>query len=288
MRYGILLICILGSYAIFVMPAAAAILKIENDFRTLRVGDVFSVDVVVDTERQTINALETGIVFPRELLEYVESDEGESVFSLWIKKPNYNGFDKISFSGIVPGGFVSEKAALVTLRFRVIKIGQATIESADPTVLLHDGLGTAASVIPQNVHISIVEGTPNLTVYTVDDEKPESFTPLLVQDPDLFNGQPVLIFATADKGSGVDYFAVKEGRFGRYHQIESPYEIIHQALDTQIYIKAVDKMGNEQIEIFYPQNWQPWYKNWQIIVTILVLCVLLLFISISFLRRLSL
>lgn len=288
MRYVIFLICIFISYTSCVTSISAAILKIETDVKTLRVGDVFSVEIIVDTESQTVNALETNIVFPSELLEFVASDEGESVLNLWIEKPNYNGVNTISFSGIAPGGFMHDHVPVLALTFKVIKEGQANIESVDSLLLLHDGFGTPGQVMNQNLHISVVSGAPNIVAYTVDDEIPESFVPEIIQDPDLFGGRYVLIFATVDKGSGLDYFAVKEGWFGRYHQTESPYEVVYQGLDTKIYIKAVDKMGNERIEIFYPQNWQPWYKDLQIIVTILVLCALTLLISGWFLKRLLL
>ena len=288
MRYFIFFICVFFSYSICVAPTSAAIVKIESEVKTLRVEDMFSVEVILDTELQTVNAFETSIVFPRELLEYAASNEGESVLNLWIEKPNYNGVDTISFSGIVPGGFMQVHAPILTLTFKVIKEGQANIESVDSLLLLHDGLGTPTPVTSQNLHISVVSGGPAVTVYTVDDEIPESFVPEIVQDPDLFDGSTVLIFSTVDKGSGLDYFAVKEGWFGRYHLAESPYEVVYQGLDTKIYIKAVDKMGNERIEIFYPQNWQPWYKDLQIIATILVLCVLMGLISGWFLKRLLL
>lgn len=284
MRYSILLFLIMVSCGFFATPVSAAIVKIESDFHMLRVGDVFAVDVVLDTELQVVNAVETSVVFPRELLEYVKSEEGSSVVSVWLEKPIEVSDGSVHFSGVTPGGFMQKEAPLVSLTFKVIKVGQTNISIGDSSVLLNDGFGTPAPVTRQDLHISIVGGEAMVTVHTVDDEIPESFVPEIVQDPDLFDGSNVLIFATADKGSGLDYFEVKEGWFGRYHKAAGPYKIANQALDSKISIKAIDKEGNERTEIFYPQNWRPWYHDGKILGTIFTLCVLVLYLFVKQLR----
>lgn len=288
MRYLFLTIFIFCGFGFLAAPASAAIWKVESDFRTLRVGDVFTVDVVLNTELQTINAIETKVVFPYDLLQYIESSEGASVVSLWVEKPVKIGDGVIYLSGIIPGGFMQKEARIASLTFKVIKDGQANISIDSPSALLNDGLGTESDITVQNLHISIIDGVSTMSLYISDDELPESFVPEIINDPDIFGGDSVLIFATNDKGSGLDRFEIKEGVFGRYHQADSPYQIFDQSLGTKILIKAIDKNGNERIEIFYPQNWQPWYKHSEIIVTILLLCVLTLLIFGWYLKRLFL
>jgi hypothetical protein len=118
----------------------------------------------------------------------------------------------------------------------------------------------------------------------VDDELPEAFTPQIVRDPDMFGGAWALIFATEDKGSGLDYMAVKEGWFGTYVQTESPYELQHQNLDKKIYVKAVDKNGNTRTTILYPQNGVGQYEQPLRIIGILVLCLLGLYFARTYYR----
>lgn len=276
MRNIFILFFLVVASSFFTTSVSASVLKIETDFNVLHVGDVFVVEVVADTEMRTINAIETTIMFPAELLSYVSSDEGDSVVNLWIQKPKLNGSDRVSFSGITPGGFTQKKAPILALTFKVIKEGQANIEILDSTLLLNDGLGTADSVREENVHISVLAGDSKVVVNTVDEEIPEHFNPEIIQDPDVYSGKYALIFATADKGSGLDHFEVKEGWFGSYRVSESPYEVMHQALDRKIFIKAIDRMGNVRIEIINPQNAKPWYKHREIIATILLTCVLVL------------
>ncbi|MBP9836645.1 MAG: hypothetical protein KBC78_02305 [Candidatus Pacebacteria bacterium] len=284
MRYIFLLPFIFLSYGVFTMPAVAAVIKVESDFSALHVGDVFTVDVVIDTEKQTLNAIETDIIFPSNLLEYVLSDDGDSVISLWIKKPNFHDSNVITLSGITPGGFNQKDTKIMSLTFKVLHEGQGNIENTNTKLLLHDGLGTEASTKQQNLHLSIVEGDSNISVNTVDEEIPERFNPEIIQDEDVFEGKYALIFSTKDKGSGMDHYEVKEGWFGKYQNAESPYELKHQLLDKKIFVKAIDLTGNERIEILYPQNWKPWYEQTGVIVSILILCVLTLFIFWRFFR----
>ena len=278
MRYIFLIIIIFFNYSVFVIPALAATIKIESDFSNLHVGDIFTTDVIVDTENQTLNAIETSITFPDDVLEYVSSDDGDSMISLWIQKPTHLDSDTIILSGITPGGFIQDNVKILSLTFKVLHEGQGNIENTNTKLLINDGLGTEASVKQQNLHLSVAEGNSSIVVNTVDEEIPEHFDPEIIKDEDVFEGKYVLIFSTKDKGSGLDHYEIKEGLFGKYEIAESPYELKYQSLDRKIFVKAIDVSGNERLEIFYPQNWKPWYEHTGVIVSILILCVVVLFI----------
>jgi hypothetical protein len=133
--------------------------------------------------------------------------------------------------------------------------------------------------------VSIVEGESLLSVNTVDDEDPEAFVPTISSDPDVFNGAYFMTFATADKGSGLHHFEVKEGLFGSYAVATSPYKLTHQSRDVTLYVKAVDANGNQRIAVVYPQNTQPWYQNKNLITSILIVCVLTLFMFLLYTRK---
>ena len=156
----------------------------------------------------------------------------------------------------------------------MIHTGQGKIEIRTADFLLHDGLGTKTNVATQNLHLTSTAGDSTIVVKNVDDEIPESFNPEIMYDRNLFDGQAVLIFSTKDKGSGLDHFEVKEGKFGRYESVVSPYLIKNQTLDRNIFIRAIDKNGNVRTEIIYPQIGQFSYKHVYVIMSILVLlCV---------------
>lgn len=278
MRYIYLSFFVFSFFAIFVIPVYAAVIKIDSDFSSLNVGDIFTVSILADTENQIVNAVDTEISFPSEMLEYVSADDGESLVSLWVQKPAYDGFSSIAFSGIAPGGFSSNNANLLILKFKAIKAGQGNIEMNTAKLLLHDGLGTEASLTKQNLHITINNNDSQIVVNTIDDEMPESFNPEIIQDPDVYEGANTLIFSAKDKGSGIDRYEVKEGWFSRFQIADSPYKIKNQNLDEKIQVKAIDKVGNERLEIIYPQNYQPINERSGIIVSIIALCVIALYI----------
>jgi hypothetical protein len=279
MRYLLSLFIVVFGLGLFTFPVSAAVIVVESDFSSLHVGDIFTVDLKIDTEGQIINAVEAAVIFPTELLEFVASDDGESVVNLWIQKPAYQDLNRIILSGVTPGGFRDNEAELLSVTFKVINPGQGNIEIDTASLLLHDGLGTEAILSKQNLHIAVKEGESEVSVNVVDDEIPEAFKPEIIQDKDVFEGAHTLIFATEDKGSGMDYFVVKEGWFSRYIKVESPYKLKHQTLNKKISIKAVDRLGNERVEILYPQNWQPWYEYSYVTVSIFILCVLIFLTS---------
>ena len=275
MRFLFFIVLVVVSYTYCVTESLAATVKVESDFRNFHIGDIFSIEVIVDTEGEILNAVELEVMFPDEFLAYEDYDDGASVLNVWIDRPTVHDQKQIHLAGITPGGFIGNKETLITLNFKVIQTGQGNVAITNANFLLHDGLGTQAVVKTQNLHLAATAGQSAIIVNKVDDEMPESFNPEIIFDDDVYDGQAVLIFSTKDKGSGLDYFEVKEGMFGSYAPAVSPYRIKHQALTRNIYIKAVDKNGNERTEILYPHTAQPWPKHVFVIMSILILCVLI-------------
>lgn len=264
--------------SVFPVPAMAAMVSLESEHTMLHVGDVVTVAVMADTEKQAINAVESVITFSSRALEFVSANDSHSVVSMWVEAPALRSDNVISFSGITPGGFEQSDAELVSLNFRVLQTGISELAFGTTSLLLNDGAGTESSLIVQNVSIEAESGDSRATSSLVDTDLPEPFTPVLFTDPDVFDGMPGIAFSTTDKGSGIDRYEVAEGFWGTYELASSPYRITHGDQGTAVYIKAVDHAGNERIEIFYPHNWQPWYQSVQMSGTIFILIGIVLFI----------
>lgn len=272
----VLFVCACFWYVISTTPVYGAVMQVDTEFNSLHVGDVFTVQASIDTQTQTLNAVETTFEFPRDILEFVSSDTSHSVVTVWMRNTNYrDDAGTIDLAGITPGGFTSDHAPLLDLTFKVLKEGQGIIDTKDTQLLLHDGKGTPALVTAKNLHISVVAGASHINVQTVDDEQPEPFAPTIAHDADVYDGKNFVVFATTDKGSGIDHFEIKEGLFGRYVVATSPYLIQNQLLDRKISVKAIDHVGNERIEIIYPQG-EAHEQNKKIFAGILIPCVLIL------------
>lgn len=273
-------------YLVCIPAVDASEVRIHSDHTDLHVGDTITLEVFLDSEDQIFNAVEADIVFPSELLTLKKIEDKDSSVTFWVEKPKYDGQSKIHFSGITPGGFTSSDARLLELQFEVIKEGQSAVLIQNSKTLLHDGSGTEVIARAGNVHIAVTQGSSTILASGYQDrELPEDFTPVIITDPDVFDGESFLVFATEDKGSGIQSYEIKEGLFGRYKQGVSPYKINHQTLNRKIFVKAIDNEGNERIAIVYPQNKEPWHQNKSVIFSILIVCVLTLIPLLIFIRK---
>ena len=107
-----------------------------------------------------------------------------------------------------------------------------------------------------------------------DTESPENFIPVISNDPNVFDGKFFLVFATQDKGSGIDRYEVREGESGSFFSAQSPYRIKDQSLGVKIFVKAIDKNGNEKIAEVPAQKMALWKQNSLVFGILLVLALL--------------
>ena len=275
-------------FAIFAMffvavPVFAADLFFEPQKQSVAQGQEFLVSVFLDTKGESINALEGAVRFPSESLELKEIRDGNSIITFWIERAKATGPGAIAFSGITPGGFQGGKEFLFSLVLRAkAKKGSGSIELRDIKVLLNDGNGTQATVATAPFRFSVSNppagggaGAEALIEPIADTEPPENFVPEIAHDENIFDGKYFLIFATQDKGSGIDRYEIREGAKDVFRVAESPSLLQNQELDKKIFVKAVDKAGNERIAVLYPPNYRPWYQNYWLIGILIVVILIL-------------
>ena len=224
------------------------------DSTTAQVGDVLTVTVGLDAMGESLNALEGTFTFSSDILESLAVRTTDSLVSIWLAEPALTEAGKISFSGIVPGGFGSTLIPgtdpsflpLFTVDFRVTQEGVASFSLPDGVVLANDGLGTPAIVYVSTGNVPVV-GVGAVEPYTqvIDTEPPLSFFPLIVRDATLGDGSWQLLFSTTDLETGVAYYEVQQGN-GDFMRAESPYTI-NAWLPTAYTVRAVDDAGNVQV-----------------------------------------
>lgn len=265
------LICFLF---LFTLPVLAAKIEIESDVQTIEKGIEFEVDFLINTEEQEINALEGKIFFPDQYLEIKEIKEGNSVISFWVEKPFQNKPGEISFSGIIPGGYYGNQGLALSLIFLAQEKGSGSIGIKDLRILANDGQGTEVSSISSSFEFIVFDQSTTIQEkesLPEDNVLPEKFQPRLSQDPDIFDGQWFIVFDTKDKGSGIDYFQVCEGKES-CQKAESPYLLKNQKLNQDIIVKAVDKSGNEIVSVI-PKQKSFFNDNSYLIFLILVILI---------------
>ena len=274
----------------------AAKLEIISPVEDFGLDKEFQVEVMLDTEGQSINAIEGKILFPLNLLELREIKDGDSIVNFWLERPSVKMENLVIFSGVIPGGFEGvlspyyegyRPGKVFSLIFVTKNIGEGAIVAKDVKVLLHDGLGTPAKTSIFDFNFKIHEKVKEevLIEKLEDTDPPEPFKPIIAQNPEIFNGKHFLVFATQDKGSGISHYEILEKkqsgslfelfRKDKWQVGDSPYLLKDQNLKSQILVKAVDKSGNERIAELSPQNPLQWYENYYIWVKIIIGIILI-------------
>lgn len=123
--------------------AEAATLSFSPNTGVYAANGTFSVNVLVNTSGQSINAAEGSLSFnPREL-SVVSVNRSSSIFNLWVTEPTYsNAAGTINFSGGSPSGFSGSAGNIMSVTFRAAGAGTARVSFKNGSVLANDGKGT--------------------------------------------------------------------------------------------------------------------------------------------------
>lgn len=266
----------------FANQSNAASLELQSDAKNIRINSYFQVDVYLNSEDVSINTIEVKISFPKELIELKEIRNGNSIINFWVNQPKEED-GKIILSGIIPGGYNDKKGLVSSLLFESKNYGTGTINFENLQGFKNDGIGTIVDLKSTNFTFYITENSEEYIPVEMEDYvKPESFTPEINQTQELFDGKYFLVFATQDKQLGIDHYEVCEGNINECIIAESPYLLKNQNLDEKIFVKAIDKKGNERLAIVNSQNN---LNNYQIYL-IFVIIVLVILLAVYLIKKL--
>ncbi len=282
---------------VFGTEAHAATIFFEPPTADFRVFDSVRVDVYVETEGETINAVEGTLIYPSDTLRLTGISDGDSVISLWVERPREVRPGEIRFSGIIPGGFsgvlqpdspIVKGGKLLRLEFVTESTGDVIINGVDVHVLLNDGNGTRAFVTMLPFDGAVVSNVPHVIIPPSDEDAPEPFLVSLHSEQAVYDGKFFIIFSTTDKDSGVDHYEVCEEKniliskwcVNGWTTATSPHLIADQALESTIKVKAIDRSGNEQIAVL-PAEVQTidWWLAGVVVFSICVFALILLIVA---------
>lgn len=253
----ILFTILLFIFFIVTPKAQASVMDFDLKNKELIKGEIFKVDLVLDTEDKEVNAIEGYIKFNDDILELQKAYYGDSIVKIWLKTPRVQN-NEIYFSGIIPSGYTG-KNAVITMLFEAKEIGVTSIEILDKTrVLLNDGHATVDDLQQKNLLVSINELSNGIEkkdedISMTDKVEPEEFFIKIIkekQESEKRKGSEekfMAVFYANDRDSGIAYYEIKEGERD-FKRAESPYVLQNQNLTEQIQVKAVDLEGNYRIE----------------------------------------
>ncbi len=275
---------ILVLFSVLSVDIQASEFNFDTQTKTVSVEEKFKVDLNVNTEKENINAVGGKIIFPTDLLELSEIREGNSIVNFWVEKPNVKD-GVITFSGITPGGYVLDKGLIISLVFKAKSEGNALIKIENGSALLNDGNGTESNLKTIDLQINIsnsVQKEEDKNLEIIDKTPPEIFQPEVSQDPNLLSNRWFVVFVAQDKGMGIDRYEIKESKntifsSSKWVIAESPYILADQELKSDIYVKAVDRAGNERVIKLSAKNGIPWYQNINILFIIILILMFIFF-----------
>ncbi len=287
-RTRLIFLFLLASFFTVSHEADAALLYFDPGTAELHRGDSMTASLRIDTdEGECINTVDAVLSYDPNI-KIVDVSRGDSILSLWVEEPTIDEQNhQIRFAGGLPGGYCGRiqgdpalTNVLVTLVLRSpgFSVGGASSPSATiavaegSQVLLHDGLGTPATLLTQDLTVGLLSSVGNapLDPWTQeienDTEAPSDFTVTLTKDDTAFSGKYFIVFNSIDKQSGIDHYEVMEEPFIEFYTFKwgradapwvvalSPYVLNDQTLNSTIRVKAIDKAGNERIATLVPDT----------------------------------
>jgi len=132
----------LGSSAL--LAATSVNVVLEKVSGEAMVGNTVTVSVLLHNEnRESINAIEATVDYPKELLSLTSISKASSLLTIWAQEPKIdNSLGQFSFAGGTPQPFNNVRGEILTLYFKALAPGQATITTSETRTLLADGFGT--------------------------------------------------------------------------------------------------------------------------------------------------
>jgi len=271
----------------FLLPVAmAAEFYFQAEQEAVGVGEILRLEVLLDG-REGINAVGGEIIYPKDLLELKDISDGNSFVSFWVQRPTA---EKPVFAGIVPGGYFLKDRKFLTLEFLTKKIGQGNISIKSGQAFLNDGAGTLARLKITNYQFLITKEAGLVAEKIQDFYPPEEFTPQISSSPEIFDGKLFLTFATQDKGAGLSHYEVAEipaawwGLFRpkpkNWEKVEAPLELKDQELKSWVFIKAIDKTGNERLVVLSPKTYASTQNLFTTLIGVVIAVLLLKAIAI--------
>jgi hypothetical protein len=242
----------------------AATLSIVPGTSTVTVGNIITLNVVVNSAGQSINNSDATIQFPADLLQVISISKSSSIFSLWVQDPSFsNATGQISFNGgITNPGYTGSNGELVSITFQTKKAGVASVLFSDAAVRANDGLGTDVLTAKNggtlNINALVATPTPQppapsptkptLQAKSNDTTPPEPFTPTAR----VYDNQNIVKLNATDSGSGIGYYTIQIDdtpilTVQNDELVNSEYTLPYlQPGSHNLVIVAYDKAGNQR------------------------------------------
>lgn len=266
-------IMFITTLTLFLLPAfaSAAELRMKTNIPYVHVGDTFTVGVSLNTQKESINALDGALNFSSNL-KLSSIRLAGSLVPLWIVSPVEKALGTISFAGILPGGYKSpippktspRQGNVFTLVFTALSSGVARLTFGPRTsAYLNDGKGTYTQLATPALTFPIgtAVAAKQKPVAIADTIPPEPFTPIITSGKPFGYTGKVLVFVAQDKASDILRYEIARSYVRSpnlsdlsWQDAKSPYKLLPSDGDKYLFVRAIDKAHNIRLSIVSPQH----------------------------------
>jgi len=284
-------------------PSQAAELKFDGPAEPVMVNSLVKIDLKFDAQGENYNAIGGELVWPSDL-EMVSILTHESLVSLWVEAPNYDG-SKLKFAGTMPGGYKGsftpfaqgpQPGVVFSVLARPKRVGDFDISFGQAELYANDGTGKLIDValpIFKLTSFGDTAAAPGLPPVVAQDRlAPTDLRISIEQDEAVAQGKWFLIVSARDNESGIKGFYFQESASAspgdNWIPIGSPFVLPNQKRDKTIFVKVVDLNGNESVTsspALFSRVAGPQKMNFSIIFAILIVVALGTIILIIKMRR---
>lgn len=186
----LILFGLLCAYFAIAGAAEAATLQMSPSTGSYNAGQTFTATVRANPAGQSINAVEATLKFDPTLVSVVSISKDGSAFSLWTVEPTFsNSAGTVTFGGGSPTPFTAA-SNLVTITFRAVAAGSATVSFSTASILAADGRGTDVYQPSTGGAFTIAAATTPTPTPTTPTPTPTTPNP----EPEGNNGDEAIIY----------------------------------------------------------------------------------------------
>ncbi|MCX6792641.1 MAG: FeoB-associated Cys-rich membrane protein [Candidatus Falkowbacteria bacterium] len=249
-----------------VLPAQAAKLILKTDLETIQKNGGGKIEILLDSPDEKVNALGGELFVSSGQATLSDINDGQSIISAWLDQPVISNNGSLVFSGIIPGGFSGLYAANtpsvlpgLVLSFNIKSQAKGNVTLSFKNVQAYANQGESVKIItePETLAINFDHLAENVNYQADDKVAPTDIDFSIIKMPDTKLGW-VAIFSAQDSGSGIDHYEIQESLLSKpenddWRKATSPVALQDQSRNKYVFIKAVDRSGNQKIVSLPPE-----------------------------------
>lgn len=241
------------------------------------------VDVYLDTEEISINAVEGSFEIPKEVT-VTSFSTVDSIVPVWISRPAHEG-SIVSWEGMIPGGFMGSRSPfyegvrpgfLFSMFYSVSGPVEGMIIFKDTEAYVNDGAGTPTTLEGASQKILFLPGA-----VPIQEETSTTFSAYITQDESAAEGKWFVTVDIPTTQIAVQDVLITESNYKdpsrvhkeKWHKVQNPYILEYQSRTRYVHIKVVTIDGKEQVLTLDPvakkaTNIVQWAILFLIIITV--------------------